>query len=285
MALPVALSEVLCGEALWQQRDKEYFLDIAGDGFAVASSGKEADPAEAAELVELLQGGSWRSCNNINDCLAECVATGCSCSRSMNPIARDGFLRMVVDRLRSNGLGQAEVSYASLGSGLLRFDFCLLELLLAEGVPVSAVHLVDSQYDPDAKGYLRHRVALAQFASWFTGRGVDVYAHYSLERYAFEARRSAALPAAVVQVDCTELTAVFEKEVKPMLEEVLQYGGLYCTLTSREGASGAGSLGSTNAWAEFWRLHPDTGRMKLESLTCFRPGDRSGTQVDRKSVV
>ena len=69
----------------------------------------------------------------------------------------------------------AQVSYASLGSGLLRFDFCLLELLLAEGaapgrlrqcrqklrqnqkrrrctgVPVSAVHLVDSQYDPDAK--------------------------------------------------------------------------------------------------------------------------------------
>ena len=65
-----------------------------------------------------------------------------------------------------------------------------------------------------------------------------------------------------------------DTQVKPMLEEVLQYGGLYCTLTSREarcgqaagplclressvlsnpafkGASGAGSLGSTNAWAE-----------------------------------
>ena len=75
-----------------------------------------------------------------------------------------------------------------------------------------------------------------------------------------------------------------------MLEEVLQYGGLYCTLTSREastilsavasapqirlslrstvgvlmlsllffvsfqGASGAGSLGSTNAWAEALEL-------------------------------
>ncbi|CAE7669619.1 Rbm17 [Symbiodinium pilosum] len=270
---------VLYGEALWQQRDKEYFLDIAGDGFAIASSGKEADPAEAAELIELLQAGNWRACN-VNDCLAECVAAGCSCSRSINPIARDSFLRLAVDHIRSTGMGREEVSYASLGSGLLRFDFCLLELLLAAGVPVSSVHLVDSQYEPDAKGYLRHRVALAQFASWFAGRGVDVYAHYSLERYAFEARRSEALPTAVVQVDCTELTTVFEKEVKPMLEEVLQYDGLYCALTSREGASGAGSLGSTNAWAEFWRLQQDSGRMKLESLTCFRPGDRSGTQVD-----
>ncbi|CAE7037891.1 Rbm17 [Symbiodinium natans] len=239
----------------------------------------QADPAEVAELVELLHAGSWRSCN-VNDCLAECVAVGCSCSRSINPTARDSFLRMAADHIRKSCVGVEEVSYASLGSGLLRFDFCLLELLLADGVPISAVHLVDSQYEPDAKGYLRHRVALAQFASWFAGRGVDVYAHHALERYAFEARRAAALPIAVVQVDCTELTAVFEKEVKPMLEEVLQYGGLYCTLTSREGASGAGSLGSTNAWAEFWRLHPDTGRMKLESLTCFRPGDQSGTPVD-----
>ena len=30
-------------------------------------------------------------------------------------------------------LAHLEVSYASLGSGLLRFDFCLLELLLADG--------------------------------------------------------------------------------------------------------------------------------------------------------
>ena len=50
MALPMALSEVLCPillafvcAAAFQQ-EKEYFLDIAGDGFAVASSGKEAQP-------------------------------------------------------------------------------------------------------------------------------------------------------------------------------------------------------------------------------------------------
>eukprot|EP00434_Breviolum_minutum_P013188 symbB.v1.2.011623.t1/scaffold740.1/size166498/3 len=146
--------------------------------------------------------------------------------------------------------GAHPVCYASLGSGLLRFDFSLLEMLLAKGVPVTSVHLVDSQYEPDAQGYMRHKVALAQFASWFASRGVEVYGHYSLERYAFEARRTSALPAAVLQVDCFELTAVFDQEVKPALEEVLQLGGLYCALTSREGASGAGSMGSTCAWAE-----------------------------------
>eukprot|EP00913_Durusdinium_trenchii_P019994 g18793.t1 len=123
-------------------------------------------------------------------------------------------------------------------------------MLLSRGVPVTSVHLVDSQYEPDAQGYMRHRVALAQFASWFTLRGVEVYVHYSLERYAFEARRTSALPAIVMQVDCFELTAAFDKEVKPALEEVLQIDGLYCALTSREGASGAGSMGSTCAWAE-----------------------------------
>ena len=29
-------------------------------------------------------------------------------------------------------------------------------------------------------------------------------------------------------MDCSELTWVFDKEVKPMLEEVLRYGGLFC---------------------------------------------------------
>ena len=97
------------------------------------------------------------------------------------------------------------------------------------------------------QGYMRHKVALAQFASWFTLRDVEargkrrlfpclceVYVHYSLESYGFEARKAAALPAVVMQVDCYELTAAFEKEVKPILEEVLQMNGLYCALTSRE---------------------------------------------------
>ncbi|CAJ1339996.1 unnamed protein product [Effrenium voratum] len=161
-------------------------------------------------------------------------------------------------------LGPRGVCYASLGSGLLRFDFSLLELLLAEGVKVTAVHLVDSQYQSDAQGYLRHKVALAQFGAWFSSQGVEVYAHTSLERFAFEARRTSALPVAVLQVDCSELTAVFEKEVKPMLEEVLQYDGLYCALTSREGASGAGSLGSSDAWAE---------ARVVATLTEATPGD------------
>jgi len=269
---------VLVGEVLWHLRAEEFFLDVADDGYVVASF-TQVDDAEAEELKRQSELGVWHVCR-MNDCLAECVAAGCSCSRSINPSARDTFLRMAAEHITSNFADQKEVCYASLGSGLLRFDFSLLEMLLAKGVPVTSVHLVDSQYEPDAQGYMRHKVALAQFASWFASRGVEVYGHYSLERYAFEARRTSALPAVVLQVDCFELTAVFDQEVKPALEEVLQLGGLYCALTSREGASGAGSMGSTCAWAEVWRLLPETGRMKMESLTCFRPGDTRGIDVD-----
>lgn len=269
---------VLVGEVLWHQRAEQFFLDVAADGYVVASCA-EVNEAEATELKRQSELGAWHVCS-VNDCLAECVAAGCSCSRSVNPVARDAFLRTTAERIIKHTAEHAEVCYTSLGSGLLRFDFSLLEMLLSRGVPVTSVHLVDSQYEPDAQGYMRHRVALAQFASWFTLRGVEVYVHYSLERYAFEARRTSALPAIVMQVDCFELTAAFDKEVKPALEEVLQIDGLYCALTSREGASGAGSMGSTCAWAEFWRLVPETGRMKMETLTCFRPGDTSGINVD-----
>ena len=41
MWCPILLAFV-CAAAF--QQEKEYFLDIAGDGFAVASSGKEAQP-------------------------------------------------------------------------------------------------------------------------------------------------------------------------------------------------------------------------------------------------
>lgn len=269
---------VLVGEVLWHLRAEEFFLDVADDGYVVASSTK-VDDAEAEQLKRQTQLGEWHVCT-VNDCLAECVAAGCSCSRSINPTARDTFLRMAAEQMIKHAAEEAEVCYASLGSGLLRFDLCLLEMLLAKGVPVTSVHLVDSQYEPDAQGYMRHKVALAQFAAWFSSRGVEVYVHYSLERYAFEARRTSALPKMVLQVDCFELTAAFDQEVKPTLEEVLELGGLYCALTSREGASGAGSMGSTCAWAEIWRLIPETGRMKMESLTCFRPGDVRGIDVD-----
>eukprot|EP00931_Biecheleriopsis_adriatica_P068986 TRINITY_DN42872_c0_g1_i1.p1 TRINITY_DN42872_c0_g1~~TRINITY_DN42872_c0_g1_i1.p1 ORF type:complete len:296 (+),score=55.36 TRINITY_DN42872_c0_g1_i1:38-889(+) len=266
------------GETFWHLRGRDFFVDIADDGFVVASSCAEADEVEVSKVKASGSCGEWHLCA-LTDCLEECVAAGCSCSRAINPAARDGFLRAVVEQLSELAAGKSEVCYASLGSGLLRFDFSLLELLLASGVPVTAVHLVDSQYEADAKGYARHRVSLAQFASWFSARGVDVYAHRSLERFTFEARRTEALPLAVLQVDCTELTAVFESEVKPALEEVLSYGGFYCALTAREGASGAGALGSNNAWGEFWRLVPESGRLKMASLLRFRPGELSGTQV------
>jgi len=132
--------------------------------------------------------------------------------------------------------------------------------------------VVDPNYDPDAEAHPSHRVALAQFAAWFANQNVDVYAHGSLEKFAFRARSADLLPLAVIQVDCSELTWVFEQQVKPVLEEVLHYGGIFCALTAREGASNVGTVGSSDAWGELWRLSPDSGRIKIFSKLRYRPG-------------
>lgn len=273
-----AVQKRALGDILWHHRENDYFLDVADDGYAIASSNKEVPEDEVLETKRKCAAGDWHV-SDLTNCLGECVAAGCSCTRDVNPRARDSFLKTAAERIADLAAGKSQVSYASLGSGLLRFDFSLLELLLATGVPVTSVHLVDPQYEPSAQGYGRHRVALAQFSAWFAARGVDVYAHISLERFAFESRRTEALPVAVVQVDCSELTAVFEKEVKPALEEVLEIGGHFCALTSREGASGLGSTAGSDAWAEFWCLVPESGRMKLVSKMRFRPGELDGLHV------
>lgn len=260
-------------DGAWKKRSEEYFLDIADDGYVIAS-GPELEESEVAPLREACVAGAWLACR-ATDCLGECVASGCSCTRSRNPGARDGFLRAVVKHVAEAAQEvDGEVAYASLGSGYLRFDFCLLEMLLQAGVRVAAVHLVDSMYEPDSKGHDSHRMALAQFAAWFSSRNVDIYAHGSLEKFAIRARRSEVLPIAVLQVDCSELTFVFDTVVKPILEEVLRYKGLFCALSAREGASGVGSVASTDAWGEVWQLVEGTGRLRLIGKMRYRPGEQ-----------
>jgi len=265
--------EAMAGmSSLWRKRMDDYFLDIADDGYTIAS-GPPVSEEEASRVHEYCIAWDWYACP-VNNCLAECTAQGCSCSRTRNPSCRESFMRTVVQRVVEVAQGKSEVAYASLGSGYLRFDFGFLECLLAAGVPVTSVHLVDEKYEPAAEGHGAYRVALAQFASWFGERGVDVYAHASLEKFAFRARQANLLPHCVLQVDCAELTWVFDSAVKPMLEEVLQYGGLFCALTAREGATGVGNASSGDAWGELWRLTPESGRMKIFSKLRFRPGQR-----------
>lgn len=248
---------------------------IADDGYVLANPSveTEVDEEQAAEVQLACKTGKWLSCKFTN-CLGECTAGGCACTRSRNALARDGFLRTTVQQIAEAAKGRTEVSYASLGSGFLRFDFTVVEGLLTAGVPLSAVHVIDSQYDPDAKGHEQYRVALAQFAAWFANRGVDVYAHASVESFAFRVRQANALPVAILQIDCSELTWVFDSVVKPMLEDVLHYDGLFCSLTSREGAASVGASGANDAWGEVWRLIKETGRMRLAMKIRYRPGEK-----------
>jgi len=247
-------------------------LDIAADGYTIAS-GPDLDEKQAEQVCSACQAGEWYICP-INNCLGECIASGCSCSRHNNPTCREAFLRTCAQRLMEVSKGKEELCYASLGSGFLRFDFGFLEYCLGVGLPITAVHLVDQKYDPEAEGYASHRVALAQFAQWFASRDIDVYAHASMDNFTIRARRANLLPMAVIQVDCAELTWAFEKEVKPMLEDVLHLGGVFCALTAREGATGVGGMGSNDAWGELWRLNPESGRMKLFAKLRYRPGEK-----------
>ncbi|CAE8639057.1 unnamed protein product, partial [Polarella glacialis] len=247
-------------EGLWRQREKDYFVDVADDGYVIAS-GLEIDESEVASIQQSCSSGDWLICT-ATDCLGECVAAGCSCNRFVNPAARDGFLRTAARRIADVAAGQTEVCYASLGCGFLRFDFCLLEHLLSIGVPVTTVHLVDPQYDPSEKAHGPHRVALSQFASWFSGlhRGVDarlgargeVSVGSSKKTVTAECAspftsdilvvgvvcppRHKALPVAILQVDCSELTVVFDAQARLCLpcDYLARYGGLFCALTARE---------------------------------------------------
>lgn len=266
--------------ALWRSRAKEHLLDIASDGYVVAAPAQEPSAADDLGLREAFMTGKWQACRPL-DCLGECADTNCACSRTKNPTARAGFTEHAIRRIAEAAEGRAEVSYASLGCGLLAFDLMLLEGLLATGVPVTAVHLVDAQYDMDAKLHSQHDAALAQFAARFAERGVEVYAHPSVEKFAFRVRQAQALPLAVLQVDCTELTWVFDQEVKPMLEEVLHYDGLFLALTAREGAAHVGRAGGmSDAWGEVWRLSAESGRLQVLARLRYRPGEPEGQVLE-----
>jgi len=258
-------------------RPQDYFLDIADDGYVITTDSDLSEEKKQELRDEVLRGG-WPESSAITK-LDECGDPTCSCSRMKNPHARDLFIKSALTRLSEVCVGKKEVSYASLGCGLLKFDFTFLELLLSAGIPVTSVHLVDSKYEKDAEKAEPYRAALVQFAAWFATCNIDVYAHGSLEKFAFRVRQANSLPVAVVQIDVAELTGVFESEVKPMLEEVLQYGGLFCALTSRGAASGEGSAANSDAWGEVWRLVPETGRMRQVVRTRYNPALDKGIEL------
>eukprot|EP00747_Dinoflagellata_sp_TGD_P101313 gnl/TRDRNA2_/TRDRNA2_168319_c0_seq2.p1 gnl/TRDRNA2_/TRDRNA2_168319_c0~~gnl/TRDRNA2_/TRDRNA2_168319_c0_seq2.p1 ORF type:complete len:264 (-),score=47.21 gnl/TRDRNA2_/TRDRNA2_168319_c0_seq2:54-845(-) len=227
---------------------EELFMEIADDGW-VMTGDINVEEDEQEEIRKSVLDGSWTSSIAV-DSLNECVDQSCGCTRSRNPAARSCFLKVARQRIAEVSAGKDQVAYASLGSGLLRFDFEFLESALADGVPISTVHLVDSQYEKSAEKAKLHRRALAQFVAWFARRGVDVYAHSTFEKFSFHARNSQLLPVAVFQVDCAELVWIFESVVKPLLEEVLHYGGVFCALTARGTTSGDGKMGAFDAWGE-----------------------------------
>lgn len=257
---------------------EEFFLDIAGDGFVIAGELELSDEAVVSVRRRLCEMG-WDNTSRALRAMGECREDGCGCSRHRNPAARDAFLEAAVGSIRQVSEGRSEVAIASLASGLLRFELLLVERLLEAGVPVTTVHVVDPLYDRGQRTSRAQLNALAQFASWLAKRGVDVHAYATLSAFSVKVRQAGGLPVAVVQVDCSELSAAFESAVQPMLEEVLAYGGLFCVLTARDGTGGDGVSPNLNAWGEVWRLVPEVGRLRRVRRTCYRIGSAKGVDL------
>jgi len=255
---------------------KDYLLDIADDGYVISApvdcGAEEREIIRQAVCSGILQFSAFTSK------LDECTDPQCACSRDRNPAARRLFMDLVVEKMVAVSKGKDKLSYASFGCGLLRFDFELLERLLAANVPVTEVHLVDSMYAKDADKPKAHAAALAQFAGWF-GSSVDIFAYPSVEKFAFLARKNDLLPIAVLQVDCAELTGVFDSMVKPALEEVLHYGGLFLALNARGSTGNDGGLACNDAWGEVWRLNPEIGRMRLASKIRYSVAEQRGIEL------
>mmetsp|Transcript_138117 Transcript_138117/g.240216 ORF Transcript_138117/g.240216 Transcript_138117/m.240216 type:complete len:291 (+) Transcript_138117:81-953(+) len=253
---------------------EDFFLDIADDGFCMSDDlCYPAGPRDEAR--EMMVGGRWpHGCTALAR-LGECSERSCACSRETNPDARTCFLDFTIQKLAEVSEGKSEVAYASLGSGMLAFDALFVETALARGIPITSAHFVDHSYAKaeESKGAWS-RAALAQFCAWFVDRGVDVYAHSSVQDFVFRSRRNNILPVAVLQIDCAPLAAAFDEDVKPQLEEVLQYGGLFCALTPRGGVEGQDKAGSMDAFGEVWRLVPETGRMALISKMRYSKGTK-----------
>lgn len=268
----------------------DHFLDIADDGYTITGE-SSASPKEVTEVQANILKGSWAFCN-ATSALGECEDRTCGCSRDKNPTARTFFIKSVVQCLKDVCKDrEGDVVLASLGCGKLRFDFEFMEFALAAGIPVSAVHLVDPLYcDPkDATDEKQrnsigwHRYALSQYCSWFADR-VEVYAHTSVDEFAIRARKAGVLPVVALQVDCAPLTEQFDDLVKPQLEEVLQYGGIFCALSPRGAARTDEKPGSMDAYGEVWRLVPESGRLRLASKTKYAIGEQPKVLGDEEDL-
>jgi len=259
-------------------------VELAEDGWVICD-GEEVPEEARGEVLEVLtglqplrlslRGGSMRHpelggfapiCH-----LGECGLSTCSTSRVVNPDARARFVDFaagwVVEAV--GGANPEEIAYVSLGSGELLADFEIIERLRVLGKNVGQVHLVDPLYEPRVcTGAAPARLALAQFATWFSS--LLVYAHPSLDSFAVRCRRSETRPHTVMLIDCVELSSRWEDEVKPVLEEVMAYGGVFLTLKGSGHAVQASAADlMPQATGEAWRLEESSGRMRLVDSTSW----------------
>jgi len=105
--------------------------------------------------------------------LGECGDRKCANYRlhRKTALVRPSFLEWCVDQVyRATSRDERErgITYCSLGSGELYFDWELLERLITkESIRVCDVYLVDSIYQPGHKYHQSGKLALGAFSSWF----------------------------------------------------------------------------------------------------------------------
>lgn len=95
--------------------------------------------------------------------LGECADTQCESCRATHPEVRANFLGLCLRAMRASLDRDQSLTYVSLGSGQLYWDWHFLERLHAEGYSLKSVHLVDSEYK-EAEGSVAK--ALKSFSGW-----------------------------------------------------------------------------------------------------------------------
>ena len=123
-------------------------------------------------------------------CFAECGDPQCGCNRLKWPHVRGSFASLVLDECARafepedagsfrSFMASRRLVYASVGSGLLWFDFDVVRRLRTDKkLSVGAVVLVDAMYADETHWSM---AAVRAFSSWFAD--VEVYAFGSLAAY------------------------------------------------------------------------------------------------------
>jgi len=175
---------------------------------------------------------------------------------------------------------QSPLVYLSLGSGLLHFDWGLLDRLIEDhSAQFSEVWLLDLIYDPmfasTIEEYDLAMEAKSAFAGWFAKHGITVRAFSRAEELISYAQRSDKFADMLVQVDAAPADIVLTDPYVSFFENLLCDGAVFMQASRAE----PGTVNGYATWkVQRWRKTAEQpqiegGNGAMESLENFRKSE------------